>query len=262
MRLTFLGTGTSFGVPQIGCTCGVCTSTDPRDKRNRSGAVVQSGGATLLIDTPPELRVALLAAGIRSVDAVLYTHDHADHVHGIDDLRALSGHGRGQLPLYGPADALERMRRHFDYIFDPHARPIPGSSRPDVTATALEPGVEVEIAGTRVLPLRFSHGPSTVLGFRFGALAYLTDVKVVPAAERAALAGLDVLVLNALFHRSHPTHLSIPEAVETARAIGARRTYLTHLTHETGHAALLAELPPGIEPAYDGLVVEVRGSAD
>jgi len=149
------------------------------------------------------------------------------------------------------------MRQHFDYIFDPHARPIPGSSRPDVTATVLEPGVETVVAGVRVLPLQFSHGPSTVMGFRFGRLAYLTDVKTVPAAERAALAGLEVLVVNALFHRPHPTHLSIPEAVETARAVGAKRTYLTHLTHETGHAALLAELPPGIEPAYDGLAVEV-----
>jgi len=257
VRLIFLGTGTSFGIPQIGCSCAVCTSSDPRDRRNRSGAVVQAGGATLLIDTPPELRLAMLAAGIRSVDAVLYTHDHADHVHGIDDLRALSGKGRGQLPIYGPADALEQMRRKFDYIFDPLARPIPGSSRPDVTTTALEPGVATVVAGVPVLPLQFSHGPSAVLGFRFGPLAYVTDAREISAAGRAALRGLEVLVLNALFHRPHPTHLSVPEAVETARAIGARRTYLTHLTHETGHAALLAELPPGVEPAYDGLVIEV-----
>ncbi len=257
MRLTFLGTGTSFGIPQVGCDCRVCASTDPRDKRNRAGAVVETGSATLLIDTPTELRLGLLRAGIGSVDAVLYTHDHADHTHGIDDLRALSGHRRGRLPIYGPADALERMRRKFDYIFDPALRPIPGSSRPDVGATVLEPDVEVVIAGTRVLPLRFSHGPSDVLGYRIGALAYLTDVQSVPEASRGPLRGLDVLVLNALFHRPHPTHLSIPEAVETARALGARRTYLTHLTHETGHAALLGELPAGVEPAYDGLVVEV-----
>ena len=124
-------------------------------------AVVEAGGATLLIDTPPELRLAMLAAGIRAVDAVLYTHDHADHVHGIDDLRAISGKGRGQLPIYGPAGALRRMRQRFDYIFDPLARPIPGSSRPDVTTTALEPGVEAAIAGVVVLPLQFSHGPTT-----------------------------------------------------------------------------------------------------
>ncbi len=257
MRLSFLGTGTSFGIPQIGCTCAVCRSEDPRDRRNRTGVVVQSNGATLLVDTPPELRLAMLKAGIGEVDAVLYTHDHADHTHGIDDLRALSGHGRGTVPIYGPADALDRMRLKFDYIFDPLARPIPGSSRPDVRAMALEAGVEVEVAGVRVLPLRFSHGPTDVFGYRFGPLAYLTDVKEVPAPQRAALAGVQVLVLNALFHRPHPTHLSVSEAVDVARAIGAGRTYLTHLTHETGHRQLLAELPKGIEPAYDGMVVEV-----
>jgi phosphoribosyl 1,2-cyclic phosphate phosphodiesterase len=257
VRLHFLGTGTSFGIPQVGCKCAVCTSTDPRDRRNRTGVVVEENGATILVDTPPELRLAMLRAGIGVVDAVLYTHDHADHTHGIDDLRALSGRHRGTVPIYGPADALERMRQKFDYIFDPLARPIPGSSRPEVTLHALEAGVEVVVAGVKVMPLRFSHGPSDVFGYRFGRLAYLTDVKTVPAPERAALQGLEVLVLNALFHRAHPTHLSISEAVEAARAIGARRTYLTHLTHETGHAALLAELPPTIEPAYDGLMVEV-----
>jgi phosphoribosyl 1,2-cyclic phosphate phosphodiesterase len=257
VRLTFLGTGTSFGIPQIGCPCRVCLSTDPRDRRNRTAVVVQADGRTVLVDTPPELRVAMVRAGIGSVDAVLYTHDHADHTHGIDDLRALSGHHRGTIPVLGPADALERMRLKFDYIFAPDLRPIPGSSRPAVALTPLEAGVVVDVAGLKVLPLRFSHGPSDVFGYRFGPIAYLTDVKEVPAAERAALAGLDVLVINALFRRPHPTHLSVPEAVETARAIGARRTFFTHLTHETGHAELEAELPPDIRPAYDGLVVEV-----
>jgi phosphoribosyl 1,2-cyclic phosphate phosphodiesterase len=257
VRLTFLGTGTSFGIPQIGCGCAVCTSSDPRDKRGRTSIVVQEGSKAILVDTPPELRVAMVRERIRGVDAVLYTHDHADHTHGIDDLRALSGHHRGTLPIYGPADALERMAVKFDYIFDPNLRPIPGSSRPAVTVTPLARGAPVSIAGMDVLPLRFSHGPSDVFGYRFGPIAYLTDVKEVPAAERAALAGLEVLVINALFHRSHPTHLSIPEAVETALAIGAKWTFLTHLTHENAHAALEAELPPQVRPAYDGLVVEV-----
>jgi phosphoribosyl 1,2-cyclic phosphate phosphodiesterase len=258
VKLTFLGTGTSFGIPQIGCACRTCGSTDPRDKRNRTSVVLQADGATILIDTPPELRIAMVSAGIRSVDAVLFTHDHADHTHGIDDLRALSGHHVGTtVPVCGPADSLECMRRKFDYVFDPHARPIPGSSRPDVTVRALEPGVETVVAGIPVLPLRFSHGPSDVFGYRFGPIAYLTDVKEVLPAERERLRGLDVLVLNALFHRPHPTHLSIPEAVETALALGAKRTFLTHLTHETGHADLEAELPPEIRPAYDGLVLEV-----
>ena len=258
MKLTFLGTGTSFGIPQIGCACRTCGSTDPRDKRNRTSVVLQADGATILIDTPPELRISMVRAGIRSVDAVLFTHDHADHTHGIDDLRALSGRHVGTtVPVYGPADSLECMRRKFDYVFDPHARPIPGSSRPDVTVRALEAGVETIVAGIPVLPLRFSHGPSDVFGYRFGPIAYLTDVKEVRPAERERLRGLDVLVLNALFHRPHPTHLSIPEAVETALALGAKRTFLTHLTHETRHADLEAELPPEVRPAYDGLVLEV-----
>ena len=258
MKLTFLGTGTSFGVPQIGCGCAVCRSADPRDKRNRTAVVIEEGGKTILVDTPPELRLGLLEAGVKAVDAVLFTHDHADHTHGMDDLRALSGHHGGTLPIYASAEVLERLRRKFDYIFDPDARPIPGSARPNVLAVPLVPGVEVEIAGIKVLPIELSHGPSKVLAFRFGRMAYVTDAKAVPEAARRALkdGGLDVLVLNALFHRSHPTHLSIPEAVETAKAIGAKRTYLTHLTHETGHASLLAELPAGIEPAWDGLVVE------
>jgi phosphoribosyl 1,2-cyclic phosphate phosphodiesterase len=257
VRLTFLGTGTSFGIPQIGCRCRVCTSGDPRDRRARTAVVVEEDGRRILVDTPPELRLALLAAGIGAVDAVLYTHDHADHTHGIDDLRALSGGRHGTLPVYGPADTLARMRVKFDYVFDPDASPLPGSARPAVEAEPVAPGVPVRVAGLEVLPIAFSHGPSTVFGYRFGRLAYVTDVKAVPVPAREALAGVEVLVLNALFYRAHPTHLSIPEAVEAARAIGARRTYLTHLTHETAHADLEADLPPDIRPAHDGLVIEV-----
>lgn len=256
MRLTVLGTGTSFGVPQIGCTCRVCTSGDPRDTRSRTAAVVESDGRRILVDTPPELRLQLLRAGIGAVDAVLYTHDHADHTHGIDDLRSLSRAGHPTLPVHGPADALDRMRRKFAYVFDAEHYLIPGSSRPNVAVAPLAPGRPVTIAGVPVLPLAFEHGPSVVFGYRFGPLAYITDVKRVPPEALAALAGLEGLVLNALWYREHPTHLSIPEAVATARAIGARRTWLTHLTHETLHADLERDLPPGIRPAWDGLVVE------
>lgn len=257
MRLHFLGTGTSFGVPQIGCGCAVCTSADSRDRRGRTAVVIEDGDTRLLVDTPPELRLSLIRQGIGAVTAVLYTHDHADHTHGIDDLRALSGGRRGTLPVYGPRDSLDRMRARFDYIFDPHLHPIPGSARPALEVTALAPGERVVVGGIPITPIAFDHGSMLVYGYRFGALAYVTDAKEVTAEARAALAGLEVLVLNALFHRSHPTHLSIPEAVETARAIGAPRTYLTHLTHETGHAALEAELPASVRPAYDGLVIEV-----
>lgn len=256
MRLTLLGTGTSFGVPQIGCACAVCTGSDPHDRRTRTAAVIEADGRRILIDTPPELRLGLLRAGIGAVDAVLYTHDHADHTHGIDDLRALSGGARGTLPLYGPADTLARLRAKFGYVFDPHLSAIPGSSAPSVAPHAVEAGRTETIAGIAVRPIAFAHGPSVVFGYRFGPIAYVTDVKAVDDAARQALAGVEILVLNALWYRPHPTHLSIPEAIEAARAIGARRTYLTHLTHETAHADLERDLPADVRPAYDGLVVE------
>ena len=256
MRLTLLGTGTSFGVPQIGCGCAVCRSTDPRDKRSRAGALVEAGGSTILIDTPPELRLQLIAGGISQVDAVLYTHEHADHTNGIDDLRMFSVRQHRALPVYGPSETLERLQASFSYIFD-DVRPYEGTSKPSLALHAIEPGTIVDVAGVPVLPLAFRHGHLRVFGYRIGGLAYVTDVKSIPAAERSRLQGLDVLVLNALWWRPHPTHLSIAEAIETAQSLGALRTFLTHLTHETGHADLAAQLPDGIYPAYDGLTVEV-----
>jgi len=257
MRLTLLGTGTSFGVPQIGCDCAVCRSTDPRDRRSRTGALLEAGGASILIDTPPELRVQLVAARVQRVDAVLYTHEHADHINGIDDLRIFSVRQHAPLPVYGPPETLERVRQSFGYIFDDDVQPYAGTSRPSLALHPLEPDVAATVAGVEVLPLAFAHGHARVYGYRIGPLAYITDVKAVPEAERARLKGLEVLVINALWWRPHPTHLSIPEAIETAQAVGARRTYLTHLTHETAHAELAVQLPPGIEPGYDGLVITV-----
>ena len=257
MRLTFLGTGTSFGVPQVGCDCAVCRSTDPRDRRARTGALIDVGNTTLLIDTPPELRLQLIATGRSDVDAVLYTHEHADHINGIDDLRIFSVKGGRPLPVFGPPEALERLRESFRYIFD---RSIPihaGTSKPDLELHPLEEGVVQDVAGVPVLPLAFRHGHGRVFGYRIGNLAYLTDVKEVPELARARLLGLEVLVLNALWWRPHPTHLSIGEAVEAAVALGAKRTFLTHLSHETGHAELAAKLPASVQPAYDGLIVEV-----
>lgn len=257
MRLTFLGTGTSFGVPQIGCSCAVCRSTDPRDKRTRSGALLEVNGVSILIDTPPELRLQLIAAGHARIDAVLYTHEHADHVNGIDDLRMFSATQRRPLPVFGPAETLERLRTGFRYIFDDSVRPPEGTSKPQLELHVLEAGTPARVAGVEVLPLAFRHGELRVFGYRIGRLAYITDVKAVPEAERAHLHGLKVLVLNALWWRSHPTHLSIDEAVATARDLGAEQTFLTHLTHETGHADLAGRLPAGVAPAYDGLTVEV-----
>jgi phosphoribosyl 1,2-cyclic phosphate phosphodiesterase len=257
MKLTLLGTGTSFGVPVIGCDCAVCRSGDPRDERTRCAALIEQGGKTLLIDTPPELRLQLLAAGTRSVDAVLYTHAHADHIAGIDDLRACSDRRADDLPLYGSAETLATLRTSHRYIFDAEIKALPGTTKPRLALHELVAGREATVAGIPVLPLGFPHGPLTVLGFRFGDVAYVTDVKEVPVAVRDRLRGLEVLVLNALRYTPHPTHLSIDDALAVVADLRPRRAIFTHLTHETGHADLAAKLPRGVEPGYDGLTVEV-----
>ncbi len=255
MRVVILGSGTSFGVPVIGCRCEVCTSTDRRDRRMRTAALVESDdGARILIDTPPELRLQLLEAGIDTVDAVLFTHEHADHVHGIDDLRAISVR-RGPLGLYGSHVVMAQIQQRFGYIFDTEVQPPPGTSKPELTVTELVPFEEVSIAGMPVVPLEVDHGGTPVLGYRIGRMCYVTDAKAIPPRARAAMQGLDVLVLNALFEQPHPTHLSIDEAVAVGREVGAKRVFLTHLTHRYAHQALERRLPPGVQPAYDGLTI-------
>jgi phosphoribosyl 1,2-cyclic phosphate phosphodiesterase len=258
LKLTFLGTGTSFGVPQLGCGCAVCRSPDPRDRRTRVGAVVElENGTRLLIDTPPELRIQLIAAGISDVDAVLFTHDHADHTHGIDDLRAITVRRAAPLAVYGSAETLAALTSKFGYIFDQSVKPRPGSSKPEGEAHPVTPGKPFHIGDVEVLPIALPHGPSTVLAYRIGPLGYVTDAKMLPPEAIEQLRGIRVLVINALFRTEHPSHLSIPEAVEVARKIGADRTMLTHLTHRTAHADLEAELPRGVAPAFDGLTLRI-----
>jgi phosphoribosyl 1,2-cyclic phosphate phosphodiesterase len=259
VRLRFLGTGTSFGIPVIGCGCAVCTSDDPRDRRTRHGALLlDDSGGTVLIDTPPELRLQLLAADVRHLDAVWFTHAHADHIHGIDDLRVFSARMRRPLTAWADAATAATLRRKFDYIFDEAYRPPVGTTKPEITLHTFHASSPVDVAGFTMTPLEVPHGDLAVFGFRTGELGYITDAKVVPPVARAALAGVRVLVLNALWHGNpHPTHLNVEEAVETARQIGAERTYLTHLTHRLRHSTLLASLPRGIEPAHDGLVVDI-----
>jgi phosphoribosyl 1,2-cyclic phosphate phosphodiesterase len=258
VRLTFLGTGTSFGVPQVACGCAVCRSPDPRDRRTRCGVVIDTdGGTRLLVDTPPELRLQLVAADIMHVDAVLFTHEHADHIHGIDDLRAFTVRRDAALPLYGSAVTLATLAARFPYVVDAGLRPLPGTTRPEGRLVPIRGGEPFTVGDATILPIEVPHGRTAVLAFRVGPIGYVTDAKAVEGAARDALRGVRVLVLNALLERPHPTHLSIDEAVATARAIGAERTFLTHLTHHFAHADLAARLPAGIAPAFDGLVVQV-----
>ena len=258
MKLTFLGTGTSFGVPVIGCSCATCRSPDPRDRRTRHSALLEEDGRRLLVDTPPELRLQLLDAAVAGVDAVWYTHHHADHVHGIDDLRVFSVRHGAPLEVYASAECVAVLERKFDYVFDPALKPADGTTRPEARLHTFTPFDPVTVAGFELLPIPVPHGPVHVYGFRAGDLGYVTDAKLIPEPGREALAGVHVLVINALWYgHPHPTHFNVEEAVAAALAIGAERTFLTHMSHRLRHEDLLGRLPPGIVPAHDGLVVEV-----
>ena len=259
MKLRFLGTGTSFGIPVIGCSCAACTSSDPRDRRTRHGALLESddGRTTILVDTPPELRLQLLAARVDHLDAVWFTHAHADHTHGIDDLRVFSHDDAPALPAYADESCARFLAEKYDYIFNESYQPVGG---PKVnlhlqTFRALEP---VQVGSLAMLPLAFPHGDVQTFGFRAGDLGYVTDAKSIPEEARRALEGVRVLVLNALwFGHSHATHMNIEEAIATARELRAQRTFLTHLTHRVVHAAAGRRMPPEVQLAYDGLVVEI-----
>ena len=214
-------------------------------------------GTRILIDTPPELRLQLLAANVSGVDAILFTHDHADHVNGIDDIRALSDRSKAPIDMFGPPDTMQRLAKRFAYIFDDAIKPLPGTSKPEGRAHPVLPGESFRIGDVDVVPIAVPHGPISVYGYRIGNLGYITDAKSLPEEAVRAFRGVSVLVLNALFRTEHPTHLSISEAVAVAKQVGARETWLTHLTHRTGHAELEAELPRGIAPAFDGLTVQI-----
>jgi phosphoribosyl 1,2-cyclic phosphate phosphodiesterase len=252
LRLTILGSGTSHGIPMIACDCPVCTSPDPRDRRTRTSALVSFDGRHVLIDTAPELRLQCLAAGVTRVDALLFTHAHADHVVGLDDVRRFNHLARPVLPAYASAATLDTLRRMFDYAFQDD--PDYPSAKPRLEARVVTG--PFDLFGRRVTPLPYPHGPTEVLGYRIGNIAYCPDCSGIPDEIRPQLASLDVLVLDALRRRPHPTHFNLEQALAEARRIGARRTYFTHIAHELGHAAASTELPPGVELAWDGLICE------
>jgi phosphoribosyl 1,2-cyclic phosphate phosphodiesterase len=258
VKITFLGTGTSFGVPVIGCRCDVCTSSDPRDRRTRHGLLVEEEGRRLLVDTPPELRLQLVAAGVDDLDAVYITHAHADHVHGIDDLRAFTAGAGRRLPVHVAAEYEEELRARFSYFWGPDATAGPGVSIPGLDLHPFEDRDRVVAAGLELDVVAFPHGWFRSYGFRTGDLGVIVDAKRVPDDAVELLRDVEVLVINALwFGRPHPTHFNVEEAVEAARRLGASRTYITHLTHRMSHAELEARLPEGVLPAWDGLTVEV-----
>ena len=256
MRLTFLGTGTSFGIPVLGCPCAVCASEDPRDRRTRSGALLELPAGRLLVDTPPELRTQLLRERVTQLDGVWLTHTHADHLHGIDDLRAFSA--KRPLTMWVPDVHASELRRRFPYIFDPTVAVQPGTTKPEIEVRTFRALESLPVLGEDVVALPVPHGVTTVFGFRAGPLGYVTDGKLLPPETLAALRGVRTLVLNALWWGDpHPTHFNVEEAVDAAREVGAEQTFLVHMTHRIRHADLERGLPPGIAPAYDGLSVDL-----
>lgn len=253
MRITFLGTGTSHGVPMIGCDCVTCRSEDPRDTRLRPSIHVRmDDGTSILVDAGPDLRQQALRHGLRAVDAIVFTHGHADHILGLDETRRFTAGRSGPMPCYGDAATLEDIRRMFGYVFDP-ATPR-GGGLPQLDLRQVDGPFRV--GAHEIVPVPILHGERPILGLRFGGFAYLTDCSRIPEASWGMLHNLDVVVIDALRQRPHPTHFSLSEALEAAHRIAARQTYFTHMCHDIGHAETSGRLPQGIALAYDGLVVE------
>lgn len=252
MRVTVLGSGTSHGVPMIGCRCVVCTSADPRNRRFRPSIAVENDGRVVLVDTTPELRMQALAFGLDRVDAVLFTHTHADHVFGLDELRRFNDLSGAEIPVYGDTRTLDDIRRIFPYIFNP---PKQGGGVPKLTLNTVP--WEFELFGIPIRTMQVMHGRLPVLAYRFGDFAYVTDTNRIPDEAAAKLRGVDTLILDAVRYRPHSTHYGLWQAVEAARQLGARRTLFTHLSHHFEHATANADLPPGFELAYDGQVIDL-----
>ena len=252
MEITILGSGTSMGVPMVGCQCNVCTSSNPKDKRLRTSCYLKIGDMDLLIDTSVDYRQQMLQYNIRKLDAIIYTHHHVDHILGMDDLRSFNILYKKTIPLYGMKETMNNIKRVFSYAFSETAY-IAGVPQTSVHEIDDQP---FYINNIEVLPIPLLHGKMPVLGFRIGDFAYCTDVNYIPESSYERLKGLKILILDALRYKPHPTHFSIEEAVHEAQYIGADRTYFTHISHQILHDELEENLPAGIHLAYDGLKFE------
>jgi phosphoribosyl 1,2-cyclic phosphate phosphodiesterase len=254
-RVIFLGTGTSHGVPMIGCTCETCHSSDPHDRRLRPSIYLAvEDGPAVLVDTGTDLRQQALTHSLTRIDAVLFTHSHADHVMGFDELRRFNMLQRGSIPAYADARTAEDLRRTFEYVFHPPDEK--GGGVPQIELRLIDGPFAV--GGLAVVPVPILHGSRPILGFRFGRFAYLTDCSAIPEASWALLGDLDVLVLDALRHRRHPTHYTVGEALQVVDRVRPKQTYFTHICHDLPHAATNRALPAGVELAYDGLTLDVQ----
>ena len=254
-RLTFLGTGTSQGVPIIGCGCEVCASADSRDKRLRTSALVESEGVRVVIDAGPDFRQQMLAAAVTHVDGILLTHEHKDHIAGIDDVRPFNHLLRRALDIYATERVQRVVRKDFDYAFAD--APYPGA--PIINLVTVDDRTPFSVNGLGVIPIAGLHAAMPVLGFRIGGIAYITDFNYIAPEELVKMHGVEVLVINALREHPHTSHFTLAEALEVSRTVGPQRTYLTHISDRMGkHADVSRKLPPNIFLGYDGLVIESK----
>ncbi len=253
MKITFLGTGTSQGVPVIACDCAVCTSSDPRDNRLRTSIMIQSADKTIVIDSGPDFRYQMLRAGVKHLDALVFTHEHKDHVAGMDDIRAFNYKQGEAINVYAHQRVQEALKREFSYIFSHHK--YPGVPQIDLFEIGKHP---FEVAGLPFIPIEVMHFQLPVLGFRIGDFTYITDAKTVAEEEKAKIKGTKILVINALQIDKHISHFTLAEALDFAAEIGAEQTYLTHISHRLGtHQEISKQLPAGVEMAYDGLMLDI-----
>jgi phosphoribosyl 1,2-cyclic phosphate phosphodiesterase len=258
MRVTVLGSGTSHGVPSIGCDCAVCRSADPKDKRTRPSILVETveahGVRSILVDTSTDLRTQALAHDVRRVDAILFTHNHADHVFGLDDVRRFNQMQKGAIACYADERTVEALRRMFAYVFNPPLQA--GGGLPQLSLSRI--AGPFSLGPLDVVPIPLFHGRLPILGFRFGAFAYLTDCNRIPDESWPLLEGVRTIILDALRQRPHTTHFSVGEALDVVRRLAPERAYFTHICHDLGHAETNRALPSGVELAYDGLVLEIQ----
>lgn len=253
ITITVLGSGTSVGVPTIGCHCAVCTSSDPRDQRLRPSVALRYNGKTVLIDATPDFRQQALRAHIERLDAIIFTHAHADHILGLDDVRPFNFRQQASIPIYAFEDTLKALYRVFDYVFSSGASE---SSIPKLQPHALD-GSPFDVFGLEFLPIPLKHGRATIYGYRFGNAAYLTDHSAIPDDSMEKLRGLDVLFLDALRHKPHPTHTTVARALQYVEELAPRRAFFTHICHDLAHAETEHAFPPHVRLAYDGLEIEI-----
>jgi phosphoribosyl 1,2-cyclic phosphate phosphodiesterase len=257
-RVTVLGSGTSHGVPMIGCTCAVCHSTDPRDRRTRPSIYVEvADGPKILVDTSTDLRAQALSRGVTRVDAILFTHSHADHVMGLDDSRRFSQMQKSAIRCYADRQTIASLQKTFYYVFDPSTDK--GGGLPQIALNPIDGPFAID--GVAIQPIPLMHGSRPILGFRFGDFAYLTDTNFLPDAAWPLLDGVRILILDALRHRPHPTHFTVAEALAVVERVQPQQTYFTHICHDLPHVATNASLPAGVELAYDGLAFEIEAAA-